>query len=116
MKRILTVGACAIVTSILLCGDASACGRRATGNAATNYSYGIAYGGNGAASGGTAYRGNAPSYGYATAPTNAPAASGYGYGGYDYGRPGYNPGGLGGPRSGLGVRPGVGLGGFGVRR
>ena len=33
--------------------------------------------------------------------------------GYDYGRPGYNPGGLGGPASGIGVRPGMGAGGFG---
>ena len=33
------------------------------------------------------------------------------YGGY-----GYNPGGLGGPYSGLGVRPGLGFGGFGLRR
>jgi hypothetical protein len=39
-----------------------------------------------------------------------------GYGGYDFGRAGYNPGGLGGPWSGLGVRPGLGLGGFGLRR
>jgi hypothetical protein len=31
-------------------------------------------------------------------------------GGYDFGRPGYNPGGLGGPASGLGVRPGLGVG------
>ena len=37
-------------------------------------------------------------------------------GGYDYGRPGYNPGGLGGPASGLGVRPGLGVGGFGPGR
>ena len=37
-------------------------------------------------------------------------------GGYDFGRPGYNPGGLGGPRSGLGVRPGLGVGGFGPGR
>jgi hypothetical protein len=37
-------------------------------------------------------------------------------GGYDFGRPGYNPGGLGGPRSGLGVRPGLGFGGFGPGR
>jgi hypothetical protein len=56
--------------------------------------------------------------------------SGYGYGqpgygqtgygqpgyGYDFGRPGYNPGGLGGPASGLGVRPGLGVGGFGPGR
>ena len=39
-----------------------------------------------------------------------------GYGGYDFGRPGYNPGGLGGPASGLGVRPGLGVGGFGPGR
>jgi hypothetical protein len=42
-----------------------------------------------------------------------------GYGGYPgrygYGRP-YNPGGLGGPASGLGVRPGLGFGGFGPGR
>jgi hypothetical protein len=37
------------------------------------------------------------------------------YGGYGYGRP-YNPGGLGGPWSGLGVRPGLGFGGFGPGR
>ena len=39
-----------------------------------------------------------------------------GYGRYDFGRPGYNPGGLGGPMSGLGVRPGLGFGGFGPGR
>jgi hypothetical protein len=38
------------------------------------------------------------------------------YGGYDFGRPGYNPGGLGGPASGLGVRPGLGVGGLGRGR
>jgi hypothetical protein len=50
-------------------------------------------------------------------------APGYGYGGYGYGGGayggggyGYNPGGLGGPASGLGVRPGVGVGGLGPRR
>jgi hypothetical protein len=47
--------------------------------------------------------------------TNAGPAGYYG-GGYDFGRPGDNPGGLGGPRSGLGVRPGLGLGGFGPGR
>ncbi len=31
------------------------------------------------------------------------------------GRP-YNPGGIGGPFSGLGVRPGLGFGGFGLGR
>jgi hypothetical protein len=43
------------------------------------------------------------------------AYPGYG-GGYDIGRPGYNPGGLGGPMSGIGVRPGLGAGGFGPGR
>jgi len=44
--------------------------------------------------------------------------SGYGQPGYgyDFGRPGYNPGGLGGPASGIGVRPGLGAGGFGPGR
>ena len=37
-------------------------------------------------------------------------------GGYDFGRPGSNPGGLGGPASGIGVRPGLGAGGFGPGR
>jgi hypothetical protein len=41
---------------------------------------------------------------------------GYGYGGYGYGGRGYNPGGLGGPWSGLGVRPGLGFGGLGRGR
>ena len=41
---------------------------------------------------------------------------GYGQPGYDFGRPGYNPGGLGGPASGIGVRPGLGAGGFGPGR
>jgi hypothetical protein len=60
----------------------------------------------------------APSYTYAASyytPSYSYAAS---YGGYGYGRYGYryNPGGLGGPYSGLGVRPGLGFGGFGLRR
>jgi hypothetical protein len=36
--------------------------------------------------------------------------------GYGYGYRGYNPGGLGGPYSGLGVRPGLGFGGLGMGR
>jgi hypothetical protein len=67
--------------------------------------YGMAGGGN--------YQG-----GYAGGTAGYPG--GYGYGqpgsGYDFGRPGYNPGGLGGPASGLGVRPGLGVGGFGPGR
>jgi hypothetical protein len=48
-----------------------------------------------------------------------PGASGYGQPGYGqpgYAQPGYNPGGIGGPASGLGVRPGLGVGGFGPGR
>jgi hypothetical protein len=67
-------------------------------------------------------------YPYATSYYSYPATSyyytpaySYGYGGYGYGGYGgygyrYNPGGLGGPWSGLGVRPGLGFGGFGLRR
>jgi hypothetical protein len=49
--------------------------------------------------------------GYAGGGVGYPGA----YGGYGFGRP-YNPGGLGGPMSGLGVRPGLGFGGFGPGR
>jgi hypothetical protein len=45
-----------------------------------------------------------------------PGMYGGGYGGYGYGGYGYNPGGLGGPYSGLGVRPGLGFGGLGRGR
>jgi hypothetical protein len=65
------------------------------------YYYGGRYAG-----GTAAYPGTYGGYGY----------GGYGYGRYDFGRPGYNPGGLGGPASGLGVRPGLGVGGFGPGR
>jgi hypothetical protein len=101
--RQLTLCVCALVALLLLCSDASAqgCGPvyGSYGNAA-NYGY---YG---------------PSYGYADsyyAPSYAYAASYGGYGYVGYGSR-YNPGGLGGPYSGLGVRPGLGLGGFGLRR
>jgi hypothetical protein len=62
------------------------------------------YGGGGGYTTGGGYYGGYGGYGYG------------GYGGYDFGRPGYNPGGLGGPMSGLGVRPGLGFGGFGPGR
>ena len=98
MMRKPTVCACALVALLLLCSDARA------------QDCGTVYGG----------YGYAPSYGYAAsyyapsyyAPSYGYAAS-YGYGGYGYR---YNPGGLGGPYSGLGVRPGLGFGGFGLRR
>jgi hypothetical protein len=47
--------------------------------------------------------------GYAGGTAGYPAGYG-GYGGY------YNPGGIGGPASGLGVRPGLGFGGLGRGR
>ena len=109
MMRKLTVCACALVALLLLCSDA-----RAQGCSPVYGGYGYA-----------ASYGYAPSYGYAAsyyAPSYGYAASyytpSYGYGGYGYGGYGYryNPGGLGGPYSGLGVRPGLGFGGFGLRR
>ena len=109
MMRQLTVGACALVALLLLCSDA-----RAQFCAPVYGGYGYA----------ASYGYYAPSYGYAAsyytpsyyyAPSYGYASS---YGGYGYGRYGYryNPGGLGGPYSGLGVRPGLGYGGFGLRR
>jgi hypothetical protein len=121
MMRKLTVPACALVALLLLCSDASAQG---CGPVYGGYGYAASY--------------YAPSYGYAasyytpsyytpsysyaasyyTPSYYAPSYGGYGYGGYGYGGYGYryNPGGLGGPYSGLGVRPGLGFGGFGLRR
>ena len=117
MMRKLTVCACALVALLLLCGDASAQG---CGPVYGGYGYAASYGyyapsyGYAAATVTSSYY--APSYGYAAsyyAPSYGYAASYGGYGGYGYR---YNPGGLGGPYSGLGVRPGLGLGGFGLRR
>src|SRR5262249_16806126 len=108
MRRRLTVCGCALVALLLLCSDARA---QVCGPVYGGYRYAASYG----------YAPSyyyAPSYGYAAsyyAPSYGYAAS---YGGYGYGRYGsrYNPGGLGGPYSGLGVRPGLGFGGFGLRR
>ena len=119
MMRKLTVCACALVAPLLLCSDARAqvCGPVYGGYGyAASYGYAPSYGY--AASYYTPSYYYAPSYGYAASyytPSYGYAASygGYGYGGYGYR---YNPGGLGGPYSGLGVRPGLGLGGFGLRR
>ncbi len=70
--------------------------------------------------GGGYYPANGGYYGGGYAGGTAGYPGSYGYGqpgyGYDFGRPGYNPGGLGGPASGLGVRPGLGVGGFGPGR
>ena len=113
MMRKRTVCACALVALLLLCSDA-----RAQVMSSAAY-YVPTYSDCGPVSGGYNYATSyytpsyyAPSYGYAA------SYGGYGYGGYRYGGYGYryNPGGLGGPYSGLGVRPGLGFGGFGLRR
>jgi hypothetical protein len=116
--RQLTVCACALVALLLLCSDVSAQGCDPVHGGygyAASYSYAPSYGYAAATVTPSYY---APSYGYAS------SYGGYGYGGYggySYGGYGgygyrYNPGGLGGPYSGLGVRPGLGFGGFGLRR
>jgi hypothetical protein len=86
-------------------------------------------GGGGYATGGGGYynsgyagatAGYSGGYGYGQPGYAQPGYAQPGYGqpgsGYDFGRPGYNPGGLGGPASGIGVRPGLGAGGFGPGR
>jgi hypothetical protein len=112
LRSLTTLCACAMVAVLLLSSDASACGkRRARGG-------GTSYGGSA-----TSYGGSGTSYGY-PAGYGYPVGDGAGYGypvgdGAGYGYPagsGYNPGGIGGPRSGLGVRPGPGFGGLGPRR
>jgi hypothetical protein len=106
--RQLTVCACELVALLLLCSDARAqsCGP-VYGGYAASYGYAPSY--------------YAPSYSFA--PSYYAPSYGYsGYGGYGYRGSysgygyRYNPGGLGGPYSGLGVRPGLGFGGFGLRR
>ena len=129
MMRKLTVCACALVALLLLCSDASAqdCGPVYGGSGYAPSYYTPSYGYY-APSYGYAPSYYTPSYGYAASyytpsygyvgSVYAPSygyASGYGGSGYGYGRY-YNPGGLGGPYSGLGVRPGLGYGGFGLRR
>ena len=126
MMRKPTVCACALVALLLLCSDARAqdCGPVYGGYGyAPSYGYAASYYAPSyyTPSYGYAVSYYAPSYGYAASyytPSYGYAASygGYGYGRYGYGRYGYNPGGLGGPYSGLGVRPGLGFGGFGLRR
>jgi hypothetical protein len=130
MVRKLTGCACALLALLLLCSDARAqvCGPVYGGYGyAASYSYAPSYYSTPSYSYAASY--STPSYGYAAsyyAPSYSYAASystpsyGYGtrYGGYGYRGYGYryNPGGLGGPYSGLGVRPGLGYGGFGLRR
>jgi hypothetical protein len=88
-----------------------ACWRRHRGYAATTY------GSNGYSSAAPqGYYGGGGGYGTAGAGYYSGGYPGGTAGGYDFGRPGYNPGGLGGPRSGIGVRPGMGAGGLGLGR
>ena len=75
--------------------------------------YGSAQGGYVTSGGGYYGGGYQSGYGYAQPGYAQP---GYAQPGYGYGQPGYNPGGLGGPASGIGVRPGMGAGGFGPGR
>ena len=122
MLRNLTLCAGALVTLLLFSSDAGACcGMRRVGcGGCDSYgAYGAGYGYAGYPYGGYGYGGYGYSgypyggYGYAGYPGGGYGYGGYPGGGYGYG---YNPGGLGGPASGLGVRPGVGVGGLGPRR
>jgi hypothetical protein len=119
---------------LLLCSDANAFWRGRGCGCGYGYGYGSSYGGCATTScgcgGGTVYSGAATGTMPAapTGPdtsgtaTNPPVAQpgvaqpGVAQPGVDaYGRP-YNPGGIGGPASGIGVRPGLGAGGLGPRR
>jgi hypothetical protein len=130
--RQLTVCGCALVALLLLCSDASAqgCSPLYGGYGyAASHSYNVPSYGYTAATVTPSY-GYAASYGdYSYGGYGSYSYGGYSYGGYgDYSYGGfgsysyggygyrYNPGGLGGPYSGLGVRPGLGFGGFGLRR
>jgi hypothetical protein len=88
------------------CGTYGSAGYTYAGPTGNYYGAGGGYG----MAGGGYYGG-----GYAGDTTGYPGGYGYGQPGYGYGRP-YNPGGLGGPWSGLGVRPGLGFGGLGPGR
>jgi hypothetical protein len=114
----------AFVASVVWTTTSEACHRRRSCGC-TNYNYarytcgGYGYAGQtgyygaggGYYSGGYGY--TQPGYGQPGYAQPGYAQPGYNYG---YGPRGYNPGGLGGPASGLGVRPGVGAGGFGPGR
>ena len=65
---------------------------------------------------GGGYYGGGYQSGYAQPGYAQPGYAQPGYAQPGYAQPGYNPGGLGGPASGIGVRPGMGAGGFGPGR
>jgi hypothetical protein len=129
-----------LVASMLLVlwttASEACCWRRRACNRC-NYQSGCTYGsptgyytsgqaGYGTSGGGYYGGGNQGGYGYAQPGYAQPgyaqpgyAQPGYAQPGYaqpGYAQPGYNPGGLGGPASGIGVRPGMGAGGFGPGR
>jgi hypothetical protein len=83
------------------------CGGYASGSSQGYYGAGGGYGTTGGGYYNQGYQGGYTQPGYYGGQPGA---------GYDFGRPGYNPGGLGGPASGIGVRPGLGAGGFGPGR
>ena len=104
---------------VLWTTSSQACHRRRACQSSCDYQSGYTYGSpQGYYGGGTA--GYPGGYGYGQSGYAQPGYSQPGYSqpgsGYDFGRPGYNPGGLGGPASGIGVRPGLGAGGFGPGR
>jgi hypothetical protein len=122
MLRNLSVCMFALVAVLLFSSDASAC-RRSRGCCGSGYGYygtssscgcGGGYSnGSGMATGATA---GTDTTGTATYPSVMPAPAAGVQPGVDVGRQGTNPGGLGGPASGLGVRPGLGVGGAGRGR
>jgi hypothetical protein len=82
----------------------------------SGYAYGSPQGYYGGGGGYTTTDGGYYGGGYTGGTAGYPSGYGQPGYGYDFGRPGYNPGGLGGPASGIGVRPGLGAGGFGPGR
>lgn len=103
-----------LIAAMVIVGWATtseACHRRRAYTSAASSCGGYSY------TGSTGYYGAGGYYGMSSGGYYDGGYAGYpgGYR-YDFGRPGYNPGGLGGPRSGLGVRPGLGVGGFGPGR
>jgi hypothetical protein len=89
------------------CYTQYSCGGYAYGSSQGYYGAGGGYGMTGAGYYNQGYQGGYTQPGYYGGQPGS---------GYDFGRPGYNPGGLGGPASGIGVRPGLGAGGFGPGR
>lgn len=128
MLRNVSVCIFASVAVLLLSSDANACRRSRTWCCGSGYGYhstsygccGVSGYGNGSvmatgAMTGTDTAGTVTSPGGIGGPASGLGVRpGVGVGGL--GREGYNPGGIGGPASGVGVRPGLGAGGLGRGR